>query len=121
MIKDTSLINKAGDWKSEYGNVMTERNPINNVTTLTYSDHGIMGILGTFDSFNVIKEFPSWVPSYHVKLNDAQKSWKQGEVDAEGYFKLTHLTSQKILTAIFPNKLILVDKGKSYILQGFSY
>ena len=111
MIKDTSLINKAGDWKSEYGNVMTERNPINNVTTLTVSYDGNIGFVGTFDSFNVVMSFnygPSWLG---VKLNDAQKSWKQGVVDDEGYFKLTHLTSQKVLTAIFPNKLILVDKG----------
>lgn len=110
IIKDNSLVNKAGDWKSEYGNVMTEWNPINNVTMLTvynYEDN----FLGTFDSFNVIKDVSSWIPGYHVKLNDAQKSWKQGVVDDEGFFKLTHLTSQKVLTAIFPNKLILVDKG----------
>ena len=111
-INGTNFISKAGNWKSEWnriGNGMTEWNLIKNGTAVYIAEDGFF--LGSFDSFNVIKE----------SFNDAQKSWKQGEVDAEGYFKLTHLTSQKILTAIFPNKLILVDKGKSYILQGFSY
>ena len=34
-----------------------------------------------------------------IKINqvDAEKSWKQGVVDDEGYFKLTHFSSQKVL------------------------
>ena len=114
MIKDSSLINKVGDWKSEFGNIKTELNPINNATILTnihvdlhvYEEN--LSFLGTFDSFNVIKD-NKWVTN--GTFNDAQKSWKQGVVDDEGYFKLTHITSQKVLTAIFPDKLILVDKG----------
>ena len=104
MVNGTRLVNKAGDWKSEYGNLKTEWNPINNVTTLTsralYGDQ----FWGSVDSFNVIVD-------YEQRFNDAQKSWEQGVVDDEGYFKLTHLSSQKVLTAIFPDKLILVDQG----------
>ena len=101
MINGTRLINKAGDWKSEYGNL--------NATILTPSLHGD-DCLGTVDSFNVIVD-------HQQRFNDAQKSWKQGVVDDEGYFKLTHLSSQKVLSAIFPDKLILVDKGMYLVLM----
>ena len=112
MVNGTRLINKAGDWKSEYGNLKTVWNPINNATILTSSLHGD-NFLGTVDSFNVIVDLQQ-------RFNDAQKSWKQGVVDDEGYFKLTHLSSQKVLSAIFPDKLILVEKGMYLVLMQFN-
>ena len=114
MINGSSFINKADNWKSE---PQTEWNLIKNGTTVyinggrnvkkfVHADaENYFQSLGTFDSFNVIRD------GYLKNFTDAQKSWKQGIVDKEGFFKLTHLTSQKVLTAIFPNKLILVDKG----------
>ena len=114
MINGSSFINKADNWKSE---PQTEWNLINNGTTVYINggrnikkfvdahEENSFESLGTFDSFNVIRD------GYLKNFTDAQKSWKQGIVDEEGFFKLTHLTSQKVLTAIFPNKLILVDKG----------
>ena len=109
----TKFINKAEIWKQNLNWEFVDRD----TATIYIKDlHPISsqrGYLGTFDLNNVIHESPG----FDKKFNADQKSWQKGEKDNEGYFKLTHATSQKILTATFPNKLILVDKGRCIFQQ----
>ena len=77
----TTLRNKLGVWKS-YG----RWNITNNETYIENASKN--KILGTLES-NIV----GIQPSFH----ESEKSWKLGKRKTDGYFTITHLTSQKLL------------------------
>ena len=102
-LNGTKFINKANIWKQNLNWEFVDGDTAIYIANIAIYDGSHFDYLGTYDFNNVIQRY---------QFNADQKSWQKGEKDNEGYFKLTHATSQKILTATFPNKLILVDKGR---------
>ena len=105
-LNGTKFINKADIWKQNLNWEFVDRDKAIYIANIDIYRGSHFSYLGTFDLKNVIED-----DQRYFKFNDDQKLWQKGKKDNEGYFKLAHATSQKILTATFPNKLILVDKG----------
>ena len=110
-LNGAKFINKADIWKQNFNWEFVDRDTSIYIARIKIYDGSHFDYLGSYDFNNVIQD------SRFNRFNADQKSWQKGEKDNEGYFKLTHATSQKILTATFPNKLILVDKGRCIFQQ----
>ena len=98
--EDEVLKSKSGTiWKPEeqWTFVTAEKNGSTGYIENSQKDIGL-GING--DSVHEVTSYQ----------NDATQIWKKGEPDCEGYFTLTSLGSQKVLTAI--SDQILEIKGK---------
>ena len=109
-LNGTTLTNKLEIWKSYEGWSFTNNNTfIENIfknKTLGTKDFNIVGIQSTFDK--------------------SESSWRFGETRTDGYFTITHLTSQKLLVGtniverykfwnsfdFEPQSLGLIYKGK---------
>ena len=79
-------------------------------TFVTAEKNGSMGYIANSEKdigLGITGDSVHEVTSYQ---NDATQIWKKGEPDSDGYFSLTSLRSQKVLTAI--SDQILEIKGK---------
>jgi hypothetical protein len=111
-IEDNKLVSNVDVWQSNHQwNVkLIETNPNETIVSIENSlTNKTLVVIG--NSTNVTKEI--------LAQNESKQMWKKGVPNHEGYFTLTYLESNKVLTTT-TNKVLTATNGTSLEIKGNS-
>ena len=95
-IEGKHLITRGNLWQSNDSWTFSNQTNLNG-TFFHIQNNSSKTVLAATSTFTVSEEI--------FNQNDSQQKWKKGEENSEGYFTLTNVNTQKVLTAISMDSL----------------